>query len=270
MKLDLIRNLGPGFIIGLLLLLTWPMAALAGSPGDGDSKLAADGLKVELNFAVEPVKTGSNEVVVKLSDAAGQPIDGAEVMVVAAELLQVDPDHHDNIGAGTDTHQPAPATGHDMAGMDDHQPEAATGHDMAGMDNHQPEAATGHDMAEADADDHQPEAATGHDMAEADVDDHQPEAGHSGGHGEPAPAKLIAGLTPGEYQGQVSFIDEGRWRVKVNFSAQGQAKKEAEFTVEVLKRGPNWYVLGGFLSVNMGVVASAAVMKQQAAKARTE
>jgi hypothetical protein len=90
--------------------------------------------------------------------------------------------------------------------------------------------------------------------------------GHSGGHGVAGPAELAARSAPGEYEGEVSFSSEGHWLVKVNWSAQGH-NQEAEFTIDVVKRGPNWYVLGGFLSVNTGVVAAAAIMKQKAAKA---
>jgi hypothetical protein len=109
-------------------------------------------------------------------------------------------------------------------------------------------------------------------QAGVEPDGHQPAAesshggGHSGGHDEPALAELVAGPTPGEYQGQVNFTAEGRWLVKVNFTAQGHTK-EVEFAIDVVKRGPNWYVLGGFLSVNMLVVTTAAVMKYRTAKA---
>jgi hypothetical protein len=265
MILDLIRYFLPGFT-GLLLLLTLPTLASA-SPPNSCSEPGADAIKVELDFVTSPVKTGSNEVVVKLYNADGQPVGGAEVTVVTAQ-----PSHDET---GDD---------HSHQAQDQVHPQADPSCDTEAETSHQPAQTNEHDMADGagqagpEMDSHQPAQAQEHDMADmaaetvVEADDHQPAAeagdggGHSGGHGEAGPAELAAGSRPGEYEGQVSFTAEGRWLVKVSLSAQGQSQ-EVEFTVDVVKRGPNWYVLGGFLSVNMAVVATAAVMKQRAAKA---
>lgn len=270
MKFDSLKNFFL-FFIGLLLLLSLPALAWA-SPRQSCNEPTTGNLKVELNFATQPVKIGSNEVVVKLFDAAGKPINGAEVTVITAhpseaghhttgdhaETDQAQPQADIPCDAGTEAgHEAAPMGEHDMAGIavqagteiDPHHSSTASEHDrtdMAGVltDSHEPAPTSEHDMAE---------------MAEVEAD-------HGGGHGEAGPTQLIARSTAGEYEGQVSFTGEGQWLVKVNLLAQGHSQA-AEFTVDVVKRGPNWYVLGGFLSVNMGVIAAAAIMKQRTAKA---
>lgn len=276
MKLDLIKNFFLYFS-GLLLLLTLP-ALVSASPLKSCSEPKTGDIKVELDFATRPVKTGSNEVIVKLFDAVGKPVSGAEVTVITAHPSQTEAKAQPQTGTTCNTeaetgHESAPAGEHDLAEMaiqagpegDHHQPSPAGEHDMAempgqagtGTDSHSPLPAAEHDMAEMagiEADEHQPAPEASH------------SEGHSGGHGEPGPAELAARPTPGEYEGQVSFTSAGQWLVKVNLSAQGHSQ-EVEFTVDVVKRGPNWYILGGFLSVNMGVVAAAAIMKQRAAKA---
>ncbi|MBE7550892.1 MAG: hypothetical protein HS126_07425 [Anaerolineales bacterium] len=265
MILDLIKYFLPGFT-GLLLLLTLPALATA-SPPSSCSEPGAEAIKVELDFATSPVKTGSNEVVVKLYNADGQPVGGAEVTAVAAQPSH-DETGDDHSHQAQDEAQPQADPSCDTEAEASHQPAQANEHDLADMagqagpemDNHQPAQAAEHDMADmtaetvAEADDHQPAAEAGH------------SEGHSGGHGQAGPAELAATSTLGEYEGQVSFTTEGRWLVKVNLSARGRSQ-EVEFTVDVVKRGPNWYVLGGFLSLNTVVVAVAAVMKHRTAEA---
>jgi hypothetical protein len=164
---------------------------------------------------------------------------------------QAQADSHPSIDpAEADNHHPAVTTEHNMDEMADHNDEMA---EHAGTDLADPAEAHLDEHAPAPTSDSLPtEAASGH-------------GGHSGGHGAPAVAELAADPTPGEYHGQVNFAEEGHWLVKVNFLVQGQAR-EVEFIVDVVERGPNWYVLGGFAAVNTLVIATAAVLKQKAVK----
>jgi putative ABC transport system permease protein len=74
--------------------------------------------------------------------------------------------------------------------------------------------------------------------------------------------ELKAGKEPGEYEGEVEFDDEGQWLVKVQFAVQGQ-EKSTTFAVDVIKAGPNWYVLWGFLVVNIAIITVAAVTRRK-------
>lgn len=76
--------------------------------------------------------------------------------------------------------------------------------------------------------------------------------------------QLKAGHETGEYVGQVKFHDAGKWNVKVTFVVQ-QQQKSATFLVDIMKADVSkWYVIWGFLGVNVAVFIAAAVTRKKA------
>lgn len=78
MRKKLIKNL----VLGLLFTLTLSTTALADSGGTKIEK-NVDGIKVDLILSSDTVKTGDNELTLKLYDEKGQPLENANVKVTA-------------------------------------------------------------------------------------------------------------------------------------------------------------------------------------------
>ena len=75
--------------------------------------------------------------------------------------------------------------------------------------------------------------------------------------------ELKAGHETGEYVGQVKFHDAGKWNIKVTFVVQ-QQPKSATFEADVMKADASkWYVLWGFLGVNLAVIITAAATRKK-------
>jgi hypothetical protein len=252
--------------VSLLLLLTLPGVTTAHSE-DGCGVKSANGYNFQLAFATTPLETGRNDLTVIMRDAKGEPISGAEIEVAVVQPTQSDlaahteeevaaqpqaeTDHHAHVAvpaAGDHTHAPSDQ----WATQSGTEPQI---HQPAEMEHQEADQA-----AEADVHAHTPAEVARE--AETATDVHS----HSGGHGEPTTVELEQGAAPGEYQGQVGFSREGQWLIKVNFLVDGQVG-ETEFVVDVVKRAPNWYVLGGFAGMNMLVIVVAAVMKRSTLKA---
>lgn len=78
MRKKLIKNL----VLGLLFTLTLSTTALADSGGTKIEK-NVDGIKVDLILSSDTVKTGDNELTLKLYDEKGQPLENANIKVTA-------------------------------------------------------------------------------------------------------------------------------------------------------------------------------------------
>jgi|GEM_PF-1584922 hypothetical protein len=70
------------------------------------------------------------------------------------------------------------------------------------------------------------------------------------------------GHEEGEYVGTVKFSDKGKWKVKTNFTANN-GEKMADFNIEVISAGPNWFVVGGFLIVAILIIVTAGIAKKK-------
>ncbi|OAA90617.1 FixH family protein [Clostridium ljungdahlii] len=73
------------------------------------------------------------------------------------------------------------------------------------------------------------------------------------------------GYKDGEYVGTVKFSDKGKWKVKTNFMASN-GEKMADFNVDVISSGPNWFVVGGFLVVITLIIVIAGITKKKKKK----
>lgn len=76
------------------------------------------------------------------------------------------------------------------------------------------------------------------------------------------------GHEEGEYIGTVKFSDKGKWKVKTNFTTNN-GQKMADFNVEVVSSGPNWFVIGGFLVVTTLIIVTAGITKKKKKKSVT-
>ena len=159
------------------MLLSFGMV-YAMNDGEGVTK-EADGIKAELTFMDKNVKTGNNDLMVKLNDMNGKPIVGAKVK------LEVQMDK---------------------------------AKDSMGSD------------------------------AMKDV--------------KPQQVDLESSHEEGQYMGKVNFTDEGTWMAKISFTVDGK-EKIVEYSVDVAKGGPNWYIIGGFLGFVAIVIIIAAILKKK-------
>jgi len=78
---------------------------------------------------------------------------------------------------------------------------------------------------------------------------------------------LKTGHEPGEYQGSITLPKAGNWKVKVHFKHQ-DVETMASFPISIAADFSKTGIIGGFLSVNMAVVGTAAVLKRKTAAAK--
>ena len=110
-------------LIALLLILK-PVSQVWADGGPTHTQIMVDGYSAELVFLNGPAKVGPNLVVMRIHNAAGQPLDRAMVLVnpVAAHPL----------GASTHSHADS---GHN-ASMEDHTNTQSAGHTHASGESH--------------------------------------------------------------------------------------------------------------------------------------
>lgn len=66
----------------------------------------------------------------------------------------------------------------------------------------------------------------------------------------------------GQYMGTLDFTDSGEWMIKVNYTIDGK-ERVADFNINVVKGGPNWYIIGGFLGAIAIIIVLAAIGKKR-------
>jgi hypothetical protein len=77
------KKLMKNLLLGLLFTLILSTTALADSGGGTKIEKNVDGIKVDLILSGDTVKTGDNELTIKLYDEKGQPLENANVKVTA-------------------------------------------------------------------------------------------------------------------------------------------------------------------------------------------
>lgn len=83
-----------------------------------------------------------------------------------------------------------------------------------------------------------------------------------------AEAEIEAGHEKGEYEGEVKLEETGHWMIKVVSRIEGRNEPLTfEFETEVSQKGPNWFVLSGFLGIIVAVIATAAVTRKKSTNA---
>lgn len=210
----------------LIFFLFTPVMALAHEGIDG-TVMDVNGYHLRLIFT-NPPTMGENQFQILITGDDGKPVSGAQVEA-AVEPVSKETAHG---------HSPEPTNQESTHG---HSPEPASSHDdMAGM--------PGMDMATATP------APTAHDMQNMDgIDDtHAAET-----------VKLTAAPQAGLYQGVVSFPKEGAWALNIHFMV-GNEMLNVSFPIEVAYATPASYgIIAAFLSLNIAIVVSAAVMRRK-------
>jgi len=81
-------------------------------------------------------------------------------------------------------------------------------------------------------------------------------------HQGPQVIDLIAGGNPGDYSAKVTFSDPGPWKIKLTFTASGVEDAQT-FDLRVVKSGPNWVIIGGFLGAILLIIIAAVLVKSR-------
>jgi hypothetical protein len=212
-------------------------------PGMDMTAMSHSEYTVEVVFQ-SAVVAGNNQTTVRVKDATtGEPLLNAVVHVTVNSPVQPETASDTEGAAATVGHAEDGADGHDSAGMDMDMDMDTMDHAQAGADGHDAAGTTVHE--EAAADDHN----TGEEAA-----------GH--GHAAPADVTLQAGSVPGEYLGQVEVPDVGDWLLTVHVAAE-DADQEVRVAVTATRDIGRLIALGGFLSLNIAIIATAAITKRK-------
>ena len=220
-------------------------------PGMDMPGMSQNSYAVEVVFP-SAVIAGSNDVAVRVRDAAtGEPLRNAVVRLAVETATEV---NAQGAAASDDVTMPghgdAAADGHDSGPTATDAAVVAEDHDSAAMPSHQTAETNAVDNPASDS------------------------AGHGHGDASDAPATLAASSVPGEYAGQVQFSDVGEWRLTVTVTAEGEQPpgddrglpQAAEVAVTVARDQGRLIVLGGFLGVNIAILATAAITKHKTVK----
>lgn len=84
--------------------------------------------------------------------------------------------------------------------------------------------------------------------------------------GMPPPESLQAepqsGHEKGQYMAAMNLEGEGKWNITVHVATGGK-ETTTDFAVEVLKAGPNWNVILGFVGIITAIIVVAAINKKR-------
>ncbi|MBI5653112.1 MAG: hypothetical protein HZC40_22110 [Chloroflexi bacterium] len=211
------------------------------SPMRDATEIAQNEFQAQVTL-MSPVLAGNNSITVQLRDAkTGKPPHDAtvRVAVVAQKHSQTKDDDHAKTTTSSHT-----------AASDDHSNTKKDDHASAPKDSHANEAPKAVAHADENKSSHQTETKT---TSHADED-----AGHAG-------KPLTAGKSEGAYVGQVMIPNAGDWLLVVKSEIEGKAEMEM-FAVNATRTQETWLVLGGFLGINLAVIATAGITKRQAVK----
>ncbi|MFL0197953.1 FixH family protein [Clostridium sp. WILCCON 0269] len=70
----------------------------------------------------------------------------------------------------------------------------------------------------------------------------------------------------GEYMGSANFTDKGTWNVQTMFTVNGK-DENTTFSVDVVKPGPNWFVIGGFSGAIVLIIVIVTLRKKKTRRA---
>jgi len=166
---------------------------------------------------------GENTLVVTLTDSMGMPVSNAEVEVLIAQK--------------------------------------SNGHTEAESDGHGESESDSHTEVEADTHGSEPQ----HDsMPGMDMGETEPETTETSAHDEEiaAPMQMAESDEHGVYVVETHLEASGEHEVQVFFHVNGEMLR-ADFVVEVPGISSKTVILWSFVTVNVGLVASASVLKRQ-------
>jgi hypothetical protein len=214
----------------LALLLANPKTVLA-SEGDGEQglRLEVNGYHVTLYSQSEWTK-GENTLVVTITDGMGMPVRNADVEVLIAS----------NAGG----HAESDGDGHDKPEADEHAAAESNGH--------------------TETDTHQSEQEHSS-MPGMDVEESTTHTSNEPAHEEENtnPIQMIES-EHGMYIAETHLEASGQHKIQIMFHANGEML-QADFVIEVAGMASKTIVLWSFVVVNVGLLASAGILKKQAA-----
>jgi hypothetical protein len=257
----------------LLLMLVFSIASVVSADvGHDPLEKKAGGYVVKLVIA-EPVTYGHNEITIELTDADGHAVTGArvevEAMIIDDHAKDKDDDHAktDKKAAKDDDHDEAEEKAAKDDGHDEAEEKAAKDDDH---DEAEEKAAKDDDHDEAEEksakdDDH--DEAEEKAAKDDDHDEAEEKSAKDDDHDKAQAVVLTAGSTPGAYHGELDLNKSGMWQLVVHFEVDGVENK-VDYEIEVPLAVSKAAVLTGFLVVNAGAVAAAAVQKRRLAAAR--
>jgi hypothetical protein len=204
--------------------LLLPSRALAAEGAPEMYEAEVDGYHVSLGFLGQ-IKTGKNDVHLEVIDPAGVPIAPKEAVIL---ITAVEESRHEPEEAHTSSEAGSANDHAAMPGMEPAGPHTS----MPGMEMDTEPAAQG---------EHDPGAVL-HDARRA--------------------VELHVDPSDGALRGTLEFDEAGEWLVMVHFTADGRPL-EVEFPVSVGGSLPKTGILAGILSLNIAIVASAAINKRR-------
>ena len=256
---SVLLRLGVGVIVLLTLGLTACSAPAAtsifASPIVGAMETAQDEYHAQVSV-MAPVIAGSNPITVQLRDVStDKPLHDVTVRVSVAEKKPTPMVQDDHAKTSMSSHTSASAN-HGDAKPDEHADEKKDTHEPVQVASHASEQMGSHAPAKPDehaSEKKDPAPATEKNASHADAG-----AGHGG-------KALAAGQTEGEYVGQVVFPNAGEWLLTVSYEIAGK-ERTATFAVNATRTQETWWVLSGFLGVNLAVIAAAGITKRKTSK----
>jgi len=249
--------------VGAIVLLTLGLTACAApaatsiivSPIVGTLEAAQNEYHAQVSLTA-PVIAGSNPLTVQLRDAAtGKPLHDVTVRVAVTEKKPAPAARDDHANTSMSSHSSA-SVSHNNPKPDEHAaekkaqpgPPQMASYGSTQMESHAPAMPDEHASEKKE-----PPQAEAKNASHGDE-----EAGHAG-------KPLTAGKIEGEYVGQVIFPNAGEWLLTVSYEIAGK-EKMAMFAVNAIRSAETWWVLSGFLGVNLAVIATAGITKRKTAK----
>jgi hypothetical protein len=233
-----------------VLVLSPPLARADG--GDTDHQATVDGYTAELVFPEGSLETGPNTILIRLSNAEGQPVSAAIVQIAPGVLDGADSGEH---GHGEGSNGGAATSAPDDTGTASHNDVDAATHAEATSESHDDTRQPG---AEAEAHGHSGDAAPSDADTTPDVLMHDEDDQHI----ETIMTQLDPDAEPGTYTGVVHLDSPGTWQINVQFIDQGR-DHALTFAVEVPEPPRDWRLLGAFGGVNALIITTAAVLKRR-------
>jgi hypothetical protein len=225
------------YLLGLMAMLL-PTGQSLATGSEGWIEKEVDGYHVQLVFE-EHLKTGPNEIEIRITEPGGSPLWGAVVEV------STEPAAEEHAASNPDANSEMMDNGHT---------------DSPTME--------GHVETESEADGHQDMAMGGASEGHPDMEVEVHEA--AGGHHEAESMLLTEVGEEGRYTGQISFSEAGNWYLSVQIRMDEEtAEKELGFPVDVVASSPPWGVISGFLGINLSIVAAAGFLKRKLPAAKS-
>lgn len=220
-------------VLLVVIVLANPISVLAKEAEGGYAlEMEVNGYHVTLSSQSEWTK-GENNLVVTITDSMGMPVRNADVEILIAS----------NVGG----HAESDGDGHDKPEADEHAGAESNGH--------------------AETDTHQSEQEHSS-MPGMDVEESTTHTSNEPAHAEENTNPIqMTESEHGMYIAETHLEASGQHKIQIMFHANGEML-QADFVIEVAGMASKTIVLWSFVVVNVGLVASAGILKKQPVPAK--